>query len=308
MIVWADLDARARGLAGRLLGRARLEALARSPDLRALAAALERSGYERVTDGSSFVSDARALDRAVRRTMASRLRVLERWAAGRASALAVVFEEEEARNLRALLRGALSNAPAAARLSSTIPTRRLPEGALAELARLHGVREIVAVLLVFRHPYADALADEARLEAPNAFRLEALLFERFAERALGIARGAELRRFVQQTVDLQRAFAAIESAADRAAEARKAAKTFAGSELAPMLRRHADDPAALEDAALGVRIAEQSRAARLDPLGPAPVLLYVLRLRAEAADVRRIIAGVALGAPAPTLVSQLVTV
>lgn len=302
MVLWTDLDARARGLAGRLLGRARLEALARSVDVRAIAASLERSGYERPTDGSS-----ESLDRAVRRTVARRLRVLERWAERRASVLAVVFEEEEVRNLRALLRGALSNAPAAARLSSTIPTRHLPEGALAELARLHGVREIVAVLAAWRHPYADALADEARLEAPNAFRLESLLHERFAERALGMARGAELRRFVQQTVELQSAFAAIEVAGDRTAAARKAARAFLGSDLAPTLRRHADDPAALEDAALRVRIAEQSRAALLDPLGPAPLLLYVLRLRAEAADVRRIVAGVALGAPAPTLVSQLVT-
>jgi vacuolar-type H+-ATPase subunit C/Vma6 len=328
--VWSDLDVRARGLAGRLLGRARLDALARVQDLRALAAELERAGYERVTSEPS----SEGLDRAVRRTIASRLRVLERWAGGRAASLAVLFEEQETRNLRALLRGALVNAPSASRVAGAIPTPLLPEGALAELARLRSVREVGALLLLWGHPYAPAIAEETQHAEPSMFRIEAQLHARYAERAITRARDRALRAFVQQTIDLENAFAVIELAIERsdvrsfvaggarverarfeaaatahdaATATRVIAECFAGTDLREVFRRHVDDPGALEDAALATRIAEQSRAARSDPLGPAPLLAYVLRLRAEAADVRRIIAGVALGAPAAALQSQLVT-
>jgi len=325
-VTWSDLDARARGLATRLLGRARLESLAHTKDLHALAADLERAGYERVTP----------IDRAVRRTIAARMRTLERWAGDRGGVLAVLFEEQDVRNLRALFRGALAGAPAEARLAATMPTALLPEGALAELARVHGPGDLAALLLLWRHPYAAAIAKEARRDAPRVFALEAQLCARFADRARGAARDRELRAFVAETIDLQNAFAAIELAnhgegkearaarayfveggarldwphfqaaasAEPADAARRIAACFARTDLADAFSR---EPAALNDAVLAARIEEQVRAARLDPLGPAPILSYVLRLRAEAADVRRLVAGIALGMPVPMLVSQLVT-
>jgi vacuolar-type H+-ATPase subunit C/Vma6 len=44
------------------------------------------------------------------------------------------------------------------------------------------------------------------------------------------------------------------------------------------------------------------------PLGPAPLLAYALRLRAEMIDLRRIIWGVALAVPRAALTRDLVTV
>jgi len=323
MTAWGDLAVRARGIGTRLLGRDRLEALAHAQDLQSLALELERAGYERITP----------IERAVRRRIAAHTHTLERWAGDRARALAVVFEEQDVRDLRALLRGALAGAPAELRHAATIPTASLPERALGELAHLGTAGEIATVLVLFRHPYADAIASEAYREVPRAFVLETLLYRRFAERALAGARDRALRDFVEETIDVQNALAAIElarqgegtdprdcfveggarvgwrnfetaSKVDVREAVRELAVRFGKSELAIALSR---TPAALDDAVLAARIAEHARVARLDPVGPAPVLHYVLRLRAEAADVRRIAAGVALGAPADVLISQLVT-
>jgi hypothetical protein len=51
----------------------------------------------------------------------------------------------------------------------------------------------------------------------------------------------------------------------------------------------------------------QRRAARLDPLGSAPFVLFLLRLQAQSTDLRRLAWGAALGAPADLLRSELVT-
>ena len=55
------------------------------------------------------------------------------------------------------------------------------------------------------------------------------------------------------------------------------------------------------------RIAAMHAAERRDPAGPASVLEFGLRLRAEAVDLRRLIWGVALGAPG-SVAGALVTV
>lgn len=53
------------------------------------------------------------------------------------------------------------------------------------------------------------------------------------------------------------------------------------------------------EAALRDRLArEQERIARTDPLGPAPIVAFWLRLRGELVAVQRLIWSVASGAPA----------
>ena len=46
---------------------------------------------------------------------------------------------------------------------------------------------------------------------------------------------------------------------------------------------------------------EQRDIARLDPLGPAPIIEFVLRLRSDLQSLQQVIWGVALGAPAERL-------
>jgi hypothetical protein len=69
--------------------------------------------------------------------------------------------------------------------------------------------------------------------------------------------------------------------------------------VAKLLMRHADTPAALEEAMeawVGARLRRESR---LDPLGPAPFLFYCHRLREQTVALSDIVWRVDLGAPAP---------
>ena len=69
-------------------------------------------------------------------------------------------------------------------------------------------------------------------------------------------------------------------------------------DLAPLLLRHAAAPAALEEAFEQQVLLTLRNQARHDPLGPAPVLLYLMRLRRQSAALAGIVWGMELGAPA----------
>lgn len=325
---WEDLDARARGLATHLLGPAALAALAAAPDLPTLAAALRRLGYA-VPEGAA---SAAALEVAVRRMAGARLGVLARWAGRRTALLAVVFEDEDRRSLRALVRGALAQAPAEARLAGLVPTPALPERALQELARQASPGAVAALLTAWRHPYGPALRGPAAAAQPDPWALELALDRTFATRAVRAARRSRaLLEYVRETIDLENAytalalageerelsprdtflpggarldraaFAAAAAAGTPAAAGRRLARALAGAPFAPAFDAHATDPVRLEDAVLRLRLRALERAMRTAPLGPAPVLAYALRLRAETVALRRIIWGVALGAPPEAL-------
>jgi vacuolar-type H+-ATPase subunit C/Vma6 len=84
-----------------------------------------------------------------------------------------------------------------------------------------------------------------------------------------------------------------------------------GEATSILLPRVAGTPLALalttdrapEERVLRALIREQHDIARLDPLGPAPIIEFCLRLRAEAIALRRILWGLALEVPAEQLVS-----
>jgi vacuolar-type H+-ATPase subunit C/Vma6 len=83
--------------------------------------------------------------------------------------------------------------------------------------------------------------------------------------------------------------------------------SLAGSPLQAALRRYPPGDGRVELAVLSALLSAQLWAARRAPLGTAPVLAYVLRLRAEAIDLRTIVWGASLGAPAGMLESLMVT-
>lgn len=330
---WDDVNARARGLATHLLGVSRLKPLAQAPDLTALGAALERDGFNA---GGAAGSPA-ALDLAVRRAAAARMRILARWCGRRVETLAVVFEDEDRRSLRAILRGALQGAAPEARLAGCIPTPSLPERALEELARGQAPSPVAALLVAWGNPYGSPLLADARQQHPDLFRLELSINRTFACRALAAARKAEraLHEYAQELVDLENAWSALllaanggdvpaaecflpggrrldrkrfENAAatgDAPTAARLLSAAFTRTAFADAFLRHG--PSTLENALLSAQIREQARAMLRDPLGPAPILLYALRLRAETLDLRRIIWGIVLGAPPAGLALELVT-
>jgi vacuolar-type H+-ATPase subunit C/Vma6 len=329
---WEDLAARTRGLATHLLGPAQLADLATQADLPALADALRALGFPVAEERATMPE---RLELAVRRVAGARLWTLARWAGPRNAVLAVVFEDEDRRSLRALLRGAVLGpaAPPSQRLGGLIPTPELPERALAELARQPTAADVVTLLTAWRNPYGPPLAAAAAGTAVDLLALEHALNRTFAERARRGARAArsrDLSEFVRDTIDIENALAAfVMSAAPGgatltvepevvpggkritqqlfldavgAAEPRAAARLLA-ARLAPLLTA---DMLESEAAILNARRATLRQQVRRNAIGAATVLLYVLDLRAEALALQRIIWGLALAAPRSEIARGLV--
>ena len=321
MTVWVDVIARARGLRTHRLGFAAIEALAREPDLAALGRALRQAGFP-VDEGEHR---AAALDLAIRRRAAAELRILARWCGPRAAALPIVFDEEDRRSLRALIRGAIQGAPSDTRLAGLVPTPTLPERALAELAQAPGAGAVVTLLAVWNHPFASALRGPATATVPDPLRFDIALNREWARRAGAGARqgGSDLPDLVSDTIDLENAMAAVALAGasaslvgqqflgggrrvdlatyaaaahnTRAAALHAFEQVFAGTCYASAFRGM--DEAALDDQLLSAHVRTLRAAARRSPLGPALVLWYALELRAETIALSRLVWGIALGAP-----------
>ena len=337
MARWEDLAARGRGLATHLLRRDELDALAAMPDLAALADALRSHGFA-VTESSVT---AEQLELAARRVAGARLRVLARWAGARDAALAIIFAAEDRRSIRALLRGAVQHADPHERLAGLIPTRTLPERALAQLAAQPAPAAIATLLLAWDHPFGAALLPLAQGTQPDLLALEFRLDAAFAAQALRGARAAhqhDLVAYVRETIDLDNACAALVLAthegelrpsdafvsggarltlagfldalgAREVGEAgRRLAAVFRPAALAAVFERAVSERATVEGALLRHRIAALAAAARRDPAGVASVLWFALRQRAEVIDLRRIIWAASLAAPRSVIADTLVTV
>ncbi len=333
---WDDVNARARGLATHLLDHAQLAALAAVPDLPTLAARLRDIG---LTVPETAEPTAAELELAARRRAARELAILGHWTARRPELVAVLFDEEDRRSVRALARGAVERAPAELRIAGLVPTPALPERALAELARAPTPVAVAALLVAWRHPYGPPLATRARAPQADLYALELSLGRAAAARLSAVARraGGFLAAFIHETIDLENALGAVALASvpteltardaflaggrtlgleaferavatrDPAVAADRVATVLGRGPVGAALRQHRDDLAALEDAVLRARIATLDQLARREPLGPAPLLAFALALRAQTADLHRVIWGVALGAPATLVMRELVT-
>ena len=322
---WEDLATRARGLGTHLLDRSAIASLAAVESVEALGDALRGYGYP-LSEGGVTADD---LELAVRRQAGSRLSVLARWAGNRSALLAVIFEDEDRRSIRAIVRGALQGATADLRLAGLIPTPGLPERALRELAMQPSPGAIAVLLTAWGNAYGTALLREAKSTQPDLLAIESCLNFTFARRALDGAlatRSGLVLDYVRDTIDLENATVALMlaggeadlpgktafveggrrlrlatfldaiAAGDIAAAGRCLAKAFRPTPLAAAFER-AGDASSIEEQLLRGRIAMIREAERRDPAGPASVLGFALRVRVEMFDVRRVIWGVELGAP-----------
>jgi hypothetical protein len=84
---------------------------------------------------------------------------------------------------------------------------------------------------------------------------------------------------------------------DPASAARVLGRTRGAGGIAELLLRYAASPGALDAALEEDVVAALRREARHDPLGPAPVLLFLYRIRRQSAALGRLIWGADLGAP-----------
>lgn len=323
MTDWIETGARARGLAGSLLGRATLETLARVDSQRAFGRALRATAYSAIPFPD--VPRAADIDRTARRWAARQLSTLARWAGRRLAALAVVYDDEDRRSVSALCRGALEGAAPELRLAGLIATPALPERALEELARLRSPAAVAATLVMWKHPYGSVLTPAAEGIRPDPGLIEYALDGAFADRALRAARrSGELTDYVRETIDLENIGGALAIAGVAGAEPRflaegahvdessylRAART--DSAMAALVSLQADlrrtplgaplrevrTVMELEAKMLAWRMRAWRTRAILAPQGPAPVLAYVLRLRAEVLDLRSTAWSLAFGAHA----------
>jgi vacuolar-type H+-ATPase subunit C/Vma6 len=321
------VNARVRGLGGHLLPTEAFAHLAAAGSLVELGRELVARG---ILEEEPAAITAPELALAIRRAAAREVRVLRRWLGAREAVLAVAIDEEDRRNLRALIRGAAEGAPAEARLLGLIPTPTLPERLLREVAGQARIRNQATLLVAAGHHAGAAILAAAAGAEPDLFRIELAIARSFAERAVRGARqgGGFLRDYVAAAIDRENCRTALILAAVRGVEepvapaflpggrldseeflraataddaeaaARLLGATRAARDLGPLLQRHAHSPAALQ-AALEERVlVALRREARLDPLGPATVLLFLRRLRAQTVALGRILWGLDLNAPA----------
>jgi len=336
-IDYAPLDARARGLALHLCTRDELERWAALPDSSALGHALEATG--RLATPLPAAAGAADIEQAQRRTLADFLGRLVRWAGPENPVLDAFHAEQDRRSLRALLRGAVEGAAARTRLAGLLPTPRLPEAVLAELAQAQSPREIAMRLFVLGDAHAGDLVALTARPRVDLLEVELVLARVLGERwRAAAARGdGALRELIRERIDLVNAQAALElagspsdlealalfvaggqaldrdaylaaaCAGSRAAAAASLAKALTGSSLGRLFVGAAADPVALEAAALVHTIATLRRRSRVEPLGSAPVQLFLACLTAQSSDIRRLAWGLELGVPATALREALVT-
>lgn len=323
-VAWGDLNARARGLARHLAGPGVLRQLADVPDLAGFVRIARSAGLLAPDAGAQSVLE---VELALRRAAARRFRLLLRWAGDRSPVIGIVVEDEDRRSVRAILRGAAAGAASEARLAGLVPTPSLPERLLEDLAARPAPAGVAALLSAWGHPFGPAALAAARVEHPDLFRFELAVDRAFATRAVAGARrgGSVLRDFVADTIDdinlkaalvlaageseeppataflaggrrltRERFLEAVAAGADAGA---RLAAAFAPADVAALLRRHAGDAVALERGLLALRIRRLHQRARTDPLSAAPLLTYLLRLRAEQENLRLLLWGAALGAP-----------
>jgi len=330
-----DINTRARGLRTHLLPASDLERLARATSLLALQRELSGLGYVR----SDAPATAMSLEKAVRRHAAGQMAILDRWCMDdRRAALAVIFEDEDRRSIQTILRGAQQGTATEVRMAGLIPTTSLPERALLTLAAQPTPTDVIRMLALWNHPLGVPLVAAAGGPHPSLFEIEVELQRAFARRASARAHqgGSQLVEYVEQVIDVMNTWSALLHFVERDPSivdmtfveggrwlTRDVFRTLMTLETVPQvekrlaweLRRSAlgsafrgeiEDVARLERAMLRAQIDWQNRAVRLDPSGAAPIIGFAIELRAEVVNLRGIIWGVALRAPAALIQAELV--
>jgi vacuolar-type H+-ATPase subunit C/Vma6 len=325
MTDWGDVIVRARGLSSHILSPAKCAALCDARGVSDLARQMANMGMIGAP-AADAPADEHAIELALRRRAGAGMELLSGWAGARRELLSPIFDDEDRRAIRALVRGAIAHIAPPLRTSGLVPTPALPIRALDELAQAGDVATVASLLTAWRHPFAAVVDAEARRQQPDALEFEMALVREFAVRAHAAAKAgdAAIRLFVERTIDLENLQTALALASQESdlpparlfvdggsiiaiSDLVAAGGAGGGGALAALLRpRVSDTPLAAmldhgaqsaEDAALTAMTDEFRRLARDAPLGLAAVILYALRQRAELRTLLRILWAVSLGVP-----------
>jgi vacuolar-type H+-ATPase subunit C/Vma6 len=331
------LVARAKGLATHLLARETLETLAEAEDLGALARGVSRLATS--IDPVGNTPDVFTIERAVGQTANRHLRTLYRWQQRTPGVLDVFTAYQDRRSLRALLRGAAQGAPSDARLAGLLPTPSLPRLALIGLARQGSPADVVGQLALIAHEDAPRLQGLVGKSQVDLLDVEVTLLRGFAERATRAAAATDqtVRNLVGALIDIgnvqnamfiasaprdlnpaaiivsggrwfsTRAFVSAASAGSPQRALTMISTELARSPLASVLPVTADDVGHLDRAFLGAALEWLTRAARVNPLSAAPLLLVLFLIEAQTRDLRALAWGAALGTRPSLRKQQLVT-
>ncbi|MBL0172034.1 MAG: V-type ATPase subunit [Gemmatimonadaceae bacterium] len=328
MTDYSDLVARARGLSGHLLPAEQLVSLCSCPatQLPAQLATLGAIAPDAMVRESDGRQDVHGLERALRDREAQRLQILARWSGTRYDTLAVLFDEEDMRSLRALVRAIVSGVAPEDRATGLIATPGLPTRALHALASSGDVANVASLLVAWQNPYGSAMAVEAARARPELLRYDVALARVFADRARKASRhNSMLRHYAERVIDLANLWTALVladhstdvdvaslfveggtlvrasdlalavSAARREPLVTRLLPRVAGTPLASALA--VDDGRDAEDCALEALVVEFRALARREPTSVAPVIAFVLQQRAELRTLLRIVWSVSLGVP-----------
>jgi vacuolar-type H+-ATPase subunit C/Vma6 len=324
-VQWEDVNARARGLGSHLLSSGTLASLGGVHTLQELSRTLAAAG---IVPEETSVGTAAEVELALRRWAAGEIRVIRHWLGSRAEVLSIALEAEDHRSVRALVRGAAAGLAAAVRLTGLLPTPALPERLLQELAARDSIRDQAALLVAAGHPVGPALLAAAAGSRPDLFAVEVAISRAFAERATRGARrgGKVLRIHVELLIDamncrsallLMQGASGISPASafipggrrvtlERFTAAAGAPDRYAGARMLAAIDdrgaeawRDAADPAALEAAMDRAENERLAHLARMNPLGPAPILLYLRRLRDQLVALGEVVWSLDLGLAAP---------
>lgn len=314
---WDALAARARGLTTHLLSDERMRRIERASGFSEAAHELRETAYGPFLPPPRDVGPG-ALEAALLRSLAARMATLARWAGPGGGGLAPIFLDQDARNVRAILRGIAGAVGPEQRLRGSVPTPWLDGKALDRLARSQTAGSVAATLATWGHPLGPALLEEAGAAHMDLFRLEVALDRGYARAAFDTARraGGRMRRFVAESLDVRNVLGALvlagarregepvdlfveggellsredferaAAAADRTSAAEIVERATAGSLLAAAVAERPLTAAAISGRILGARIAWLERESRIDPVSAVPVLLFVLRLRSEGVRLR----------------------
>jgi len=300
MTAWGDVIVRARGLSAHILSPARLAPLCRARDIDDLARQLNAFGVV-IRDAGDAALDEHALELALRRRAGERFALLAKWAGSRMTELTPIFDDEDRRAIRTIVRGAIAHIDPHARTASLIPTPALPMRALDALAQAGDIATVASLLLAWGHPFGRVVEAEARRAQPDVLAFEVALVREFASRARAAAESgdAALRHFVTLTIDIANMRSAL-ALAKWPSDIDPETLFVPGGETVTLSDMRNPDTAAKEPTRDAL-IADFRRLARDEPLGLAPVVLFALKQRAELEALIGIVWGVSLGLPEQAL-------